>query len=84
MERMVLHFTPTSSSWMNLVERFFRDLTVDCVRDGSFASVKELAAAIESYLRERDLKPVRYTWRASGAEILAKINRAREAQTTAA
>ena len=84
MERMVLHFTPTSSSWMNLVERFFRDLTVDCVRDGSFASVKELAAAIESYLRERDLKPVRYTWRASDAEILAKINRAREAQTTAA
>ena len=84
LERIELHFTPTSSSWMNLVERFFRDLTVDCVRDGSFASVKELAAAIETYLQERDLKPVRYTWRASGADILAKIKRARESQATSA
>jgi len=60
---------------MNLVERFFRDLTVDCVRDGSFGSVKELAAAIESYLQQRDLNPVRYTWKAEGTEILAKIQR---------
>ncbi len=82
LERIVLHFTPTSSSWMNLLERFFRDLTVDCVRDGSFGSVKELASAIEAYLQERDLNPVRYTWRADGAEILAKIKRAREALTT--
>jgi transposase len=78
-ERVVLHFTPTSSSWMNLVERFFRDLTVDCVRDGSFASVPELVEAIETYLAERDLNPVRYVWRAKGEEILAKINRARQA-----
>jgi hypothetical protein len=69
---------------MNLVERFLRDLTVNCVRDGSFASVKELAAAIESHLQERDLKPVRHTWRASGADILAKIKRARDSQTTPA
>jgi transposase len=84
LERIALHFTPTSSSWMNLVERFFRDLTVDCVRDGSFTSVKELGAAIETYLQERDLKPVRYTWKASGAAILAKIKRARAAQAAAA
>jgi transposase len=84
LERIVLRFTPTSSSWMNLVERFLRDLTVNCVRDGSFASVKELAAAIESHLQERDLKPVRHTWRASGADILAKIKRARDSQTTPA
>jgi transposase len=84
LERIVPRFTPTSSSWMNLVERFLRDLTVDCVRGGSFASVKELAAAIESYLQERDLKPVRHTWRASGADIHAKIKRARESQTTPA
>jgi transposase/transcriptional regulator with XRE-family HTH domain len=77
-ERMVMHFTPTSSSWMNLVERFFRDLTVDCVRDGSFTSVKELAAAIETYLRQRDLNPVRYQWKAEGRAILEKIQRARE------
>lgn len=77
LERIVLHFTPTSSSWMNLVERFFRDLTVDCVRDGSFTSVKELSAAIEAYLQHRDLNPVRYQWKAEGQAILEKIQRAR-------
>lgn len=77
--RIVLHFTPTSSSWMNLVERFFRDLTVDCVRDGSFASVQELIAAIESYLLQRDLAPKRYVWKAQGQAILEKIHRAKAA-----
>lgn len=81
-ERIVLHFTPTSSSWMNLVERFFRDLTVDCVRDGSFGSVSELVDAIEAYLAERDLNPVRYVWKAKGEDILAKITRARQAAGT--
>jgi transposase len=76
-DRIVLHFTPTSSSWMNLVERFFRDLTVECVRDGSFTSVDDLIKAMELYLRERDLNPVRYQWKADGAAILAKIQRAR-------
>ena len=78
-ERIVLHFTPTSSSWMNLVERFFRDLTVDCVRDGSFTSVEDLIRAMEAYLAERDLNPVRYQWKAEGAAILEKIQRARAA-----
>jgi transposase len=78
-DRMVMHFTPTSSSWMNLVERFFRDLTVDCVRDGSFTSVGDLVAAIETYLAERDLDPKRYVWKAEGQEILRKIQRAKEA-----
>lgn len=55
-----LHFTPTSSSWMNLVERFFRDLTVDCVRDGSFGSVGELVESIESYLAAHNLEPTPY------------------------
>lgn len=76
-ERIVLHFTPTSSSWMNLVERFFRDLTVDCVRDGSFSSVADLTKAMEVYLADRDLNPVRYQWKAEGAAILEKIQRAR-------
>lgn len=76
--RFHLHFTPTSSSWMNMVERFFRDLTEDVVRNGSFESVKELTAAIMDYLRERNLNPKPYQWRAKGAEILAKIQRARE------
>ena len=56
-ERIVLHFTPTSSSWINLVERFFRDLTEDAVRDDSFASVDELLRAIEGYLAKRNLTP---------------------------
>jgi transposase len=83
-DRIVLHFTPTSSSWMNLVERFFRDLTVDCIRDGSFSSVRELIAAIETYVAERDLNPTRYVWKAKGEEILRKIQRAREAMERSA
>ena len=80
--RFHMHFTPTSSSWMNLIERFFRDLTVDVVRHGSFQSVKELAYAITDYLAERNLNPTRYEWRAKGADILAKIQRARQKQET--
>jgi len=80
--RMIMHFTPTSSSWMNLVERFFRDLTVDCVRDGSFASVGELVVSIEAYLAQRDLDPKRYVWKAEGQEILRKIQRAKDALAT--
>jgi transposase len=78
-DRIVLHFTPTSSSWMNLVERFFRDLTEDAIRDESFASVAELIAAINAYLADRNLVPKRYTWKAEGAEILKKIEKARAA-----
>lgn len=76
--RMELHFTPTSSSWMNLVERFFRDITEDVIRDGSFGSVKELVDDIETYLVERNLLPKRYVWKADGEKILAKIKSARE------
>ena len=77
------HFTPTSSSWLNLVERFFRDLTEDVVREGSFESVKELVQAMETYLAERNLAPKRYVWRKKGEEILAKIQKAREAAQAA-
>jgi transcriptional regulator with XRE-family HTH domain len=76
-ERMVLHFTPTSSSWLNLVERFFRDLTVDCIRDGSFSSVPDLIDSIETHIAQRDLAPKRYVWKAEGKAILEKIHRAR-------
>jgi transposase len=78
LDRIALHFIPTSSSWMNLVERFFRDLTEDVVREGSFTSVQELVQSITGYLEERNLSPKRYIWKAKGAEILAKIKRARE------
>jgi len=75
--RFHLHFTPTSSSWMNLVERFFADLTREVVRDGSFASVRALVKDIESYLVQRNENPKPYRWHAKGEEILAKIDRAR-------
>jgi transposase len=76
--RFHLHFTPTSSSWLNLVERFFRDLSQDVVLPGSFSSVQELKEAIFGYLAERNLAPKRYVWKAKGEEILMKINQARE------
>jgi len=78
--RFHMHFTPTGSSWMNLVERFFADLTQDCIRDGSFRAVRELTEAIEDYLAARNERPKKYVWRAKGEEILRKIQKAREAQ----
>jgi transposase len=80
--RFHMHFTPTSSSWMNLVERFFRDLTEEVIREGSFASVRELTQAIETYLAQRNLDPRPYRWHAKGEVILAKIQRAREAMAS--
>jgi transposase/predicted XRE-type DNA-binding protein len=78
--RFHMHFTPTSSSWLNLVERFFRDLT-DRITAGSFASVKELADTIIAFLAERNRDPQRYVWKAKGEDILRKIQAARLAMT---
>jgi transposase len=75
--RFHLHFTPTSASWLNLVERFFRDLSQDVVLPGSFTSVNQLTKAIWDYLADRNLRPVRYEWRADGKTILEKIQQAR-------
>jgi transposase len=82
--RFHLHFTPTSSSWLNLVERFFADITADVVRDGSFASVQELVDQIEAYLVERNLAPKPYKWHSQGQEILAKLARAKQAMAAKA
>ena len=76
-DRIALHFTPTSSSWMNLIERFFRDITEDVIREGSFGHVQQLIDDIELYLQQRNADPKPYRWNAKGEEILAKINRAR-------
>ena len=81
--RFELHFIPTSSSWLNLVERFFAELTQEVVREGSFGSVQELVDDIWSYLVDRNSNPQRYVWKAKGEEILRKIQRAREAQDKA-
>jgi len=77
--RFHLHFTPTSSSWLNLVERFFGELTQDVIREGSFSSVRQLVKDIESYLADRNLNPKPYKWKAKGEEILRKIHRAKDA-----
>lgn len=82
-QRFHLHFTPTGSSWMNLVERFFADLSQAVIRDGSFANVGELTSDIESYMIQRNLEPKPYRWKAKGEEILRKIERAKKAQAGA-
>jgi transposase len=71
--RFELHFTPTGSSWMNLVERFFRDLSHQATLPGS---VRKLVDAIMQYLAQHNLNPKRYVWRAKGEKILGKIQRA--------
>ncbi|MGH8568514.1 MAG: IS630 family transposase [Gammaproteobacteria bacterium] len=80
--RFHLHFTPTSSSWLNLVERWFRDLTGNRIRRGSFASVPELIAAIDAYLRQSNQNPHIFVWTASAESILAKIAKCKEALET--
>lgn len=77
--RFHLHFTPTSASWLNMVERFFRDLTTRRVRAGIFKSVAELEAAIGDYLRHHNAQPKPFIWTAKAADILAKVTRARAA-----
>jgi transposase len=73
--RFTLHFTPTSSSWLNLVERWFRDLTEKRVRRGSFESAAELIAAIEDYMAASNAHPKPFVWHKSAHAILDKVNR---------
>jgi transposase len=77
--RFHLHFTPTSSSWLNMVERFFRDLTTRKVRDGIFKSVEELEAAITDFITKHNAKPKPFIWTAKAKDILAKVVRAKAA-----
>ena len=63
---------------MNLIERFFRDITEDVVCDGSFTSVQELKDDIETYMVEGNLEPKRYLWKAEGKAILQRLHRARQ------
>jgi len=77
--RFHLHFTPTSSSWLNLVERWFRDLTDKRIRRGSFESVPELIATINDYVAESNQNPHVFVWTASAENILAKIAKCKEA-----
>ena len=75
--RFQLHFTPTSSSWLNLVERWFRNLTDKAIRRGVFRSVPELVAAIEAYLAANNDNSKPFVWTATADEILEKVRRGR-------
>lgn len=75
--RFHLHFTPTSSSWMNLVERWFGKLTEKAIRRGVFHSVPELIKAIEAYLQANNENPTPFIWTATTDQILAKVRRGR-------
>jgi transposase len=77
--RFHLHFTPTSSSWLNLVERFFAEITRDRIRRGVFKSVAELKAAISYYLEKHNADPKRFVWTKSAGDILEKVARAKQA-----
>jgi len=77
--RFHLHFIPTSSSWLNLIERWFRDLTTQRLRRGSFASVAELIAAIHAYLDNHNQNPRVFVWSAPVDRILTKIAKCKEA-----
>jgi transposase len=77
--RFHFHFTPTSSCWLNLVERWFRELTDKAIRRGVFRSVPELIAAIEAYLAAHNNDPKPFIWTASADEILEKVRRGRVA-----
>jgi len=75
--RFVRHFVPTSSSWLNLVERWFRELSEKAIRRGSFVSVPDLKQAIEAFMQawNQNLKP--FIWSATVEGILKKTDRAR-------
>jgi len=77
--RFHVYFTPTSSSWLNMVERFFRDLTQKRLRRGIFRDVEELITAIGKYIDQHNKKPKPFIWTAKAADILEKVKRARAA-----
>ena len=74
--RINMHFTPTSASWLNMVERFFRDLTTKRLRRGVFRSVPELTKAIQHYVATHNENPKPFIWTAKAADILQKVIRA--------
>jgi transposase len=77
--RVHMHFTPTSSSWLNLIERWFRELTDKALRRGVFHSVPDLIAKIEQYLAAHNDDPKPFIWTATADDILAKVARGRVA-----
>jgi transposase len=77
--RFHMHFTPTSASWLNLVERFFGEITRKRIRRGVFHSVVDLQRAINDYLEIHNADPKPFVWTASASAILEKVNRGKQA-----
>ncbi|MGH9439806.1 MAG: IS630 family transposase [Terriglobia bacterium] len=77
--RFHFHFTPTAASWLNMVERFFRDLTENQLRRGVFHSVQDLEASIHNYIDQHNQQPKPLIWTASASDILEKVKRGRAA-----
>ncbi len=75
--RFHMHFTPTSASWLNMVERFFRDISENQLRHGVFHNVPELVQTIDHYLKQHHQNPKPFIWTARACDILAKATRAR-------
>ena len=80
--RFVMHFTPTSASWLNMVERFFRDISENRIKRDSFASVADLERALVEYVEHHNAQPKPFVWTASATDILAKVTRAKAAMPT--
>lgn len=74
--RFNMHFTPTSASWPNMVERFLRDITDRRLRRGVFTSVQELTEAVDQYIAHHNTKPKAFIWIKSARDILQKVIRA--------
>ena len=80
--RFHMHFTPTSASWLNMVERFFRDLTQNRLRRGVFRDLEELMMAIGTYIDRHNESPKPFIWTARATDILEKVKRARRSLNT--
>ena len=75
-QAVYINFTPTSSSWLNLIERWFRDITDQRIRRGVFKSVAQLEPAIRKYIEHHNANPRGFVWTAKAEVILEKVRRA--------
>jgi hypothetical protein len=74
-----VHFTPTSASWLNMIESFYRDLTENRIQRGIFQDLEQLIMAIGDYIDHHNEKPKPFIWTAKANDILEKVTRARAA-----
>jgi transposase len=80
--RYHVHFTPTGSSWLNQIERWFAEITAKRIRRGTFLSVKELTRAIQAYIHENNRTPKPFVWTATAKSILRKLKKYKESLDT--